>query len=626
MAKYKCEVATITPYLRCRTSYGRKPNNITSKRLYTGDTFICSTEPVRCSEGLLWYKNDATGYWSASADIDGSILLKVTVIGESPAKEQSATNNQTSVNKYAVVSNVTNATGTNYTAQQTSSQQLNGVLRNNDVSATSDTGTMGAVGSSYTKGYDIINSMNFPVNKGTANKPVYDYTTNVNGIRTDNVGTTGEQLIQEIKENLNIFSGWDKLEINNKYHTEFNRFKMDHPDIFLKNSVGYIVFTRPDLNLLNNGVLNEDIAADPRVEYIARQNMHLVQSLTHEYDGTTGHNFNPFLTNLAQGIDVVDDSVDVLDTGETFTGYKFQYSKHNIKSITSGNLNIKFKETFDLGITNIFQLWVDYQSDVYKGIILPKEDYIWYKNVDYMCNVYYFLLDQDGETVLFWSKYFGVFPTNVPKSAFSYDIGSPIQLPELQVSFSYIYKEDLSPATLVEFNRDAGLSNNSNVSYLPIYNATLGHSGKTWSGVPFVTSYTGSNGITNNSNGFKLRFRSPNELSKSVSYGQSDAYSASSYKNTLSASDLSDRELVRRVAGLQDNTMEYIDKWDWSTELYRKTANAIRNQSAAGSTGDNMSIVQQATGLQDNSMEYLKNWTWGDELTRKLAEAMKNGV
>lgn len=525
MARYKCEVLKLTPWLRRRTSPGLKPNNISSKKFYTGDVFYANE--TKTANGMVWYKNEADGLWSSSSE-DGKTLLKVTQLGDNKPTTTPATNNTSAASKNTTSSNVVTPSGPTNITIDNGVNQLSGIIPDKNTTTVADTGNMGVLSSDYIKGYDIVNSMNFPRRVGSK----YDYTTNMDIIHTDNNGTTGDELTQEIRENLNIYSAYSKLDINNKYHTEFNRFKLDHPDIFLRNTIGYIVFTRPDLNLLTpDGQLLDDVAVDTRVDYIAKHNMHLVKTLTHQYDGKAAHNFNPFLSNLAQSIEVMDDTVDTLDTGETFTGYKFQYSKHNIKSITAGSLNIKFKETFDLGITNIFQLWVDYQSNVYKGIFLPKEDYIWFKNIDYMCNIYYFLLDQDGETLLFWSKYFGVFPTNVPKGSLSYDAGSQVQLPDMSVNFSYIYKEDLSPATLVEFNKDAGLSDGLGATYLPTYNAKLGHSGKTWVGVPFVSSYNSNNGISPNAYGFKLRFRIPNDMKNNRSYGRSDAASTSQYIN-----------------------------------------------------------------------------------------------
>ena len=244
------------------------------------------------------------------------------------------------------------------------------------------------------------------------------------------------------------------------------------------------------------------------------------------------HNFNPLLSNMSQSLEIQDDSVDTVDMGETFTGYKMQYSKHNIKSITAGQLSIKFKETYNLAITNMHQLWVDYQSNVYKGIFLPKTEHIWAKELDYACNIYYFLLDQDGETIRFWSKYYGCFPVNVPKSSFSFDSGSQVSFPELSVTYNYIYKSDLSPRTLVEFNHDSGdgRSNNKYV-YVPTYageatsknhkNLNKNHSGSTWVGVPYVQSFRYNSGIApdNGSNGvlgLKLRYRKPKYLKEEV--------------------------------------------------------------------------------------------------------------
>ena len=152
------------------------------------------------------------------------------------------------------------------------------------------------------------------------------------------------------------------------------------------------------------------------------------------------------------------------------------------------------------------QLWVDYQSNVYKGIFEPKREYIYNKELDYACDVYYFLLDQDGETIKFWTKYYGVFPNNVPKSAYSFDAGSQVQFPELNVTYSYIYKEDLSPVSLVEFNENASVSAGSNQQYVKNYDTDTATSGSTWVGKPFIYSYEYNNGLEY-VQGFKLGWK-----------------------------------------------------------------------------------------------------------------------
>lgn len=324
-----------------------------------------------------------------------------------------------------------------------------------------------------------------------------------------------KESIAVIKENLNVPSSYSRNIVNQFTHTKFNRFRMEFPDLYLRNSMSVIFFTRPDLNLFKSGssILTQ-IKNEPRDYYIIVQNRDIGRLLTEnggEYDEYQHHNFNPLLSNMAQSLEIQDDSVDTVDMGETFTGYKMQYAKHNIKSITAGQLSIKFKETFNLAVTNMHQLWVDYQSNVYKGVFRPKDKHIWAKELDYACNIYYFLLDQDGETIRFWSKYYGCFPVNVPKSSFSFDSGSQVSFPELSVTYNYIYKSDLSPRTLVEFNHDGG-DNNLSYEYLPTYAGQYkDHSGSTWAGIPYVQSFRYDSGISNLNGGrvmgLKLRYR-----------------------------------------------------------------------------------------------------------------------
>lgn len=306
-----------------------------------------------------------------------------------------------------------------------------------------------------------------------------------------------------IKRNINLPVCTPRSLLNKRTHLDFNRFKIQYPDELLRNAYGVMFFTRPDLN-----IMDDDKSADDKVTwyirhqvkrnlrdfYILLQNPAIGGLLTQRggnISALKNHNFNPLLSNQAQGIEVVDDSVDLLEYGETFTGYKMHYSKSITKSTAAGTLNIKFKETYDLAITNLHQIWVDYQSNVYKGIFKPKPNHIWAKELDYACNIYYFLLDQDMETILFWTKYYGCFPSNVPKSTFSFDFGSNVQFPDVTVTYNYIYKSDLSPQTLVEFNQDGGAGKLPFV-YTPIgvkSGEGIDTSSWSWVGVPYVATY-----------------------------------------------------------------------------------------------------------------------------------------
>ena len=251
----------------------------------------------------------------------------------------------------------------------------------------------------------------YPTKIGSKNGiPEYNWYMNHNSPYTSSRSLV--DLFKDIQEDMNITSLYSKQEINKKIHVNFNRFKIEFPDMYLKNTFGVVIFTRPDLNIFSDKLSTRklDVASTnhPRTNLIISRYPHVAQLLTDRCGDSVSHKFNPLLSNLAQSLEVMDDSVDLLDLAETYTGYKMQYSKHNIKSMTNGNFSIKYKETFDLSVTNMHQLWVDYQSNVYRGVFEPKRKYVGNRELDYACNVYYFLLDQDGETIKFWSKYYGV--------------------------------------------------------------------------------------------------------------------------------------------------------------------------------------------------------------------------
>lgn len=488
--RYKVQVTTDKgSRLMVRSSPSLGSNIIGKKN--KGDTFIVDkahTSP----DGYKWYRIEGTNNWCCSKVSGGDTLLKIVQDLEKKTVATTPSNKGTNANPNAGTSQYVLQSETIYI--EDANDSLTKVPGNSNGTETTDSKT-----------FSIYTSTSYPKKYGGSTKyPLLDYKTNYDEF---------EEALNTIKENMNIPSFYNQQQINKLAHENFNRYRIEYPDLYMRSTIPVIVFTRPDLNLFSGagrGQLQSHTANDARTQYALMKNEKIGRLLTSEGYSNISHKFNPLLSNLAQNLEIADDSIKLLETGETLTGYKMQYSKHNIESVAAGNLNIKFKETFDLAVTNMHQIWVDYQSNVYRGSFKPKREYIYEKCLDYACNIYYFLLDQDGETIRFWTKYFGVFPNNVPKSAFGFDMGSNVSYPEVSVTYSYIYKEDLSPISLVEFNHDAGDAS-LGYKYIKGYVPDLGHSGKTWVGVPFISSYTYNNGVQSNAQGFKLRWR-PKEL------------------------------------------------------------------------------------------------------------------
>lgn len=343
------------------------------------------------------------------------------------------------------------------------------------------------------------NQNSFPkyVSKNAATgRKYYDYTIT---IQKDIM-----QSIQAAKRNLNIPSAYSRLELNKLFHTKFNRFRIQYPDYFMNNTIGYVVFTRPDLNIFDGDAIHFQVANDPQLFYVMNASRETARSLTKGYSGS--HHFNPLLSNTVMSLDVSDESIDTLETGETFTGYKTQYAKSNIRSMTAGSISVTFPETFNMAITHLHQLWCAYESGVYRGSLKPKEEYIWNKELDYACDIYYFILDAEDMVIRYWCKYTGCFPLNVNKSVFSFSGETQINHPSLSMSYAYFAREDMNPINLNEFNRNSG-GETTNFKYKAMYIPDLGGCGNTWSGTPYVAAIKRGTGFSRDADLYALRFK-----------------------------------------------------------------------------------------------------------------------
>ena len=331
------------------------------------------------------------------------------------------------------------------------------------------------------------NPYGYPKVKGNApgGRKKYDYTI---AIQSDII-----KAINKEKKNLNIPSAYSRLQLNKRFHEKFNRFKIQYPDYFLNNTIGYVFFTRPDLNLFDSdGNANSQVESDPQLYYAVMSNEQAVKSLTKNYAG--GHHFIPLLCNTVMSLDVSDESIETVETGQTYTGYKTQYAQTNVRSMTAGTINVTFPETYNMAITALHQVWCSYESGVYRGILEPKAKYIWNKEIDYACDIYYFLVDAQDMIIRYWCKYTGCFPLNVNKSVFSYSGDTHINHPNLNISYAYFAREDMSFITLGEFNNNAG-GVSANWKYKALYNPIGGVSGDTWASRPFIQHSTINNGF-----------------------------------------------------------------------------------------------------------------------------------
>ena len=326
-----------------------------------------------------------------------------------------------------------------------------------------------------------------------------------------------DKIMESLRLSLNIPSSSSYYDSFLKNATYYNRFKYPTWNDQLERSFGHIFFIKPDLNIFGDNSIEGAIdtastaagayVGDGTIKAVHNSNRQLLRQLTHEDD--ENHHFALYLSNKAKTIDIPDEELKTSTYGQTATGFAASYAKHNLESKQNNKIDIDFTDDRNLSIYKLHKVWVEYMAGCYRGIFRPKKEYINNHALDYATALYYVLTAEDGETIIFWSKFYGIFPLNVPTATYSKGDGELISLPKVKISYQYSIKEDLNPVSLLELNMHSSAVNSySDMKdfYVPSYDAT-NMVASTWVGVPFVEEVVDESGTSNQHSVFKLRFR-----------------------------------------------------------------------------------------------------------------------
>lgn len=182
------------------------------------------------------------------------------------------------------------------------------------------------------------------------------------------------------------------------------------------------------------------------------------------YGNPDGSPFIKLLTNCAESFSPPDTSANTIPVGETWTKLKHTYLGEDNDSKSGGTLTIPYIEKAGLPVTKLHKAWYEYGQALRRGYIKPNDAARKGRYIDYMTTAFFFLLAPDGETLEFWSRYVGLMPTNQPFSAFEGKLGGTTDKTIVNFQYSFVYKEDLTPEVLVDFNLAAkGHANIGNI-------------------------------------------------------------------------------------------------------------------------------------------------------------------
>ena len=285
-----------------------------------------------------------------------------------------------------------------------------------------------------------------------------------------------------------------------KYYM-YNRYKTPDTNMAHNKTVTHIFFTRPDLNILDyNGGANAQTRNHSEAAMVWKRNPDIFKLLTDHKRCKDSNNFNLLLSNQVTSFDIQDEQLTYVEAGKSWAEYTMNYGDA-YSGRTAGNFSCNFVDTNDYSIINLIKLWITYIDNVARGAWRPSYDlhgnggvskkpnmsHVYSKTLDYAASCYVFKCGPDGEEVLYWSKYFGIFPINTGAQALSWELTSNIgDAPRLNIQFRYSFKRDLSPISLLEFNSISNVSDMGAATFETSFNPEYGHSSRPYVGAPFI--------------------------------------------------------------------------------------------------------------------------------------------
>lgn len=238
------------------------------------------------------------------------------------------------------------------------------------------------------------------------------------------------------------------------YNTVFYRFPRIDPFNYVEGTREYCFFIKPDLNILDNGNLSQSIQ-NAQVPYFYNLYNNGYRYTTLQdlcYSNGGGCPFVRILSNRkTSNIDVPDIAVEELETAQNMYGTRIFYPKSSMKSDEDIDFTVEFEDTKHLEVYNFFKAYDYYRQLKWLGIISPRQEDILNKILHDHMGLYKFVLDDDGETILFWCKWTGIYPKIISRSAFS-------EIPEkgplkITVGFKQSgFFEDMVPNIISDFN------------------------------------------------------------------------------------------------------------------------------------------------------------------------------
>ena len=305
-----------------------------------------------------------------------------------------------------------------------------------------------------------------------------------------NLTTAEDELFDKLMRSNGIYSKGD-LDWNNTFY----RFPRNDPYNFLGPTKEYVFFTKPDLHIFSSNdtsVLNSELENIPIFVDMMNRGYNKTVLRDLQYSSDTSTPFIRLLSNAkSSNIELSPINVDDTETASNMYGTKMFYRKASDRSDEEADFSIEFSDSKWLEVYLWFKLFDIYEQRKYEGKITPpRQWYIEHKVLHDQMTIFKFIVGEDGETIVHYSRKQGCYPKSVPREAFS-DPSSDGGL-RFSTQWKCTFQDDSDPIILAHFNK-LSQSISAQGELVPLWDSTIsGISGENVE-QPFI--YTQSNTI-----------------------------------------------------------------------------------------------------------------------------------
>lgn len=309
--------------------------------------------------------------------------------------------------------------------------------------------TVGKVAGAVTKlgndAADSINSIGDSIDKFTSKVNVLDNTARPEFDESSN------GLLKYVKAN-GLGLGAGRVTQKEKYE-KFARYERLDPNNWMGFTKEFIFFTTPDLQLFNGVNLNPSIANNSLMVEATKRYNDVLQSLSYS---ACGRPFVNLLSNYKRSnVDLPDiNTASDYETSKNILGSSIFYRGTSYESDENHEFSIEFEDTKYLEVYMWFRLFDEYERMKHYGLVDFVDDrYLNAKIIHDQMAMYKFIVGEDGESIIHYSKFIGVYPKNVPRSTFS-DLPADGNV-KFTINFKAAYVEDMDPNIILDFNEVA---------------------------------------------------------------------------------------------------------------------------------------------------------------------------